>query len=69
LKTCRDFSFVTYLGEDAYLGAGRKNAYQALSVPLAKPEKLVATISYEYDKNGNQIKQTVTRGKGKGKGN
>ena len=68
-STCDDVNSATYPGEDVYLGAGRINAYNALTVPPPKPPVIHATIQYTYDNNGNQIKEFVTRGKGKGKGN
>ena len=63
-STCDDVN-PAYPGEDDYLGAGRINAYAALTAATPTDEqKASATIEYAYDNNGNQIRKTISNAKG-----
>ena len=58
-STAEDVNSLVHPGEDVFVGAGRVNAYQALIQPPVVPPQVLAAITYEYDKNGNQTKMTV----------
>ena len=59
--TCDDVNATTYPGGDNYLGAGRINAARALGAGSSSPGTVDGTITYDYDKNGNLIKQVINR--------
>jgi YD repeat-containing protein len=59
--TCDDVNATTYPGGDNYLGAGRINAARALGAGSSSPGTVDGTITFDYDKNGNLIKQVINR--------
>ena len=59
--TCDDVNATTYPGGDNYLGAGRINAARALGAGSSSPVTVDGTITFDYDKNGNLVKQVINR--------
>ncbi len=63
-STSQDVNQGSFPGEDDYLGSGRVNAFNALTITPPSEEVFNATIAYTYDSNGNQVTRTIHKAKG-----